>query len=69
MAVVGMSVGLLGASPAGADLDEIREDNVVKDLVHQLCDFEEIQQGTAEAFDVKANRGQCQQALREFAGV
>ena len=63
IAVVGLSVGVLGASPARADhLDE----KAVKDIVHALCADPEVQEAVAEEFDVKANRGQCMKALREF---
>ena len=61
-AVVGFSVGVLGASPAWADQD----DKVAKDVVHLLCGNPALQQAVAEELGVQANRGQCQKALRAF---
>ena len=58
--MVGLSLGVFGAAPAGADPD----DKVAKDLIHLLCDFEEIQDAVALEYGVEANRGQCQKALR-----
>ena len=60
-----MGLGVLGATPAAA----APEDKAVKDLVHFLCGFEETQEIVAEELGVKANRGQCQKALRaELSG-
>ena len=59
-AVVGLGVGILGASPAWAD----RDDKAAKDVVHLLCGIPELREAVAEDLGVKANRGQCQKALR-----
>ena len=63
-AVFSLTLGLLGASPAWAQ----PEDKLTKDVVHLLCGIPEFQEGVAAQFGVKANRGQCQKALRAFLG-
>ncbi len=57
---MGLSRGVLGASPAGAD----PEDKEAKDIAHALCANPEFQEFVAEEFGVKANRGQCQKVMR-----
>ena len=65
-ALVGLGVGVLGAAPVGADPGNTNERKVVNQLIHMLCSSPEFQEAAALEFDVKANRGQCQKALREF---
>ncbi len=59
-AVVGLSLGVLGGGPVRA----APEDKASKDTAHAVCASPQAQQTVAELFDVKANRGQCQKALR-----
>ncbi len=64
LAAFGFSLGALGASPAEAVPDA--EDKAAKVVAHAVCGFEEAQEDLGEFFGVKANRGQCQKALRDF---
>ncbi len=53
---------MLAGGPAGAD----GEDKANKDAAHAVCASSQAQQTVAQLFDVKANRGQCQKALRSL---
>ncbi len=62
VAIVGLGLGVLGASPAAA----APEDKFFKDVAHFVCGFEVTQELVAEELGVQANRGQCQKAVRAF---
>jgi hypothetical protein len=62
LATVALSLGAVNVSSASAQ----PLDKQVRAFIHFLCGDPDFQEEVAEELEVKANRGQCQKALREF---